>query len=356
MKKTTVILIAVLWIIGVSGGCDCGTHKYKAFTLAPLPGWTDKYADSNKGDMSYFMMSELVKDFKLTRLQAIELQNHFRDLTAGGEEPDKAFDEALKRVRDFKFESRLEPEKLKHAKFIVAIDMDETLLQQYYKKWKEGSDYYDYKIKFEDGERGVSMAPGWQQLLQRIKNRGGLVVIYSANVDDVVWKIAYTVTIGEKKLAEYVDGVMTNSYLILQGKHEWVPKGKTGNPVVTPSKDLRFLDEALEKVIIIDDNPKRIIQDSRLRLPKKYQADLYYGSKDEIAKKAYEHQLLHVAAEIEESALYAEAHGINFARAYLPYTELGNAALEWLVETKTLTEEDAVEYIRQHPDIVDKKF
>ena len=42
--------------------------------------------------MSYFKMSELVKKLKLTRLQAVELQNHFRDLTAGGETSDKAFD------------------------------------------------------------------------------------------------------------------------------------------------------------------------------------------------------------------------------------------------------------------------
>ena len=93
---------------------------------------------------------------------------------------------------------------------------------------------------------------------------------------------------------------------------------------------------------------------SRLRLPKKYQADLYYTN--EIAKKTYEKQLLHVAGEIEESALYAEAHSISFTRAYLPYTELGNAALEWLVETKTFSEVEAIEYIRRHPEVVDKKF
>ena len=356
-ERIKIIILIAVWLLVGSGVGDAYAgeqYNYRDFILASLPDWTDKYRGPNSGDMSYFKISALVKTLNLSRLQAIELQNHFRDLTADGVISQKAFEQALERVRKFRFESRLDPKKLTSAPFIVVFDMDETLLQQYYSEWQKGPEYYDYKIEFRDGTRGVSMAPGWDKIIKTIKKRSGLVVIFSANTDDVVWKIVNTVTIDGEKLSQYVDGVMTNSYLVLQGKYEWVPRNKTGSPVVIPSKDLRFLDETLEKAIIVDDNPGPIIQDYNLRLPKKYQADQYYT--DETAKKAYDKQLSEVAAEIVESAGYAEKNSIPFTQAYLPYTQLGQAALNWLVKSGIFTRTAAIEYIRSHPGIVDKKF
>jgi NLI interacting factor-like phosphatase len=357
MKKKIVLTILFLYVctcyavVGYAGKAP----KYKDYTLAPLPDWTDKYADSNKGDMSFFMMSKLVKQLNISWLQAVELQNHFRDLTALGKSSKKAFNKALSMVRSNQFQSGLDPSKVASAPFIVAIDMDETLLQQYYTKWQEGSQYYDYKITFPDGSvRGISMAPGWQILIKTIKKLGGLVIIYSANADQTVWKIVRTVEIDEQKLYRYVDGVMTNNYLIRQGKYEWMLSGKTGTPVIIPSKDLRFFDKTLAKVIIIDDNPKRIIQNICLRLPKKYEADLYYS--DKLAAFLYDKQLPNIAGEIEESFNYARDHDISFARAYLPYTQMGNVTMHWLVENCFMTIKGAIQYIRKNPDYVDLKF
>jgi hypothetical protein len=356
-KKVIIILMAFCFLAGL-GTRDAYAdehYHYKDFTLTPLPFWTDKYFGPNSGDMSYFKISALVKTLNLSRLQAFELQNHFRDLTVEGIISQASFETALQRVREFKFESGLDPVKLDAAPFIVVFDMDETLLQQYYSVWKKCAKCCDYKIKFNNGVRCVSMAPGWEKIIKTIKKLNGLVVIFSANTDDVVWKIVNTVTIENRKLSDYVDGVMTNSYLILQGKYEWVPLNTTGSPVVIPSKDLRPLDETLQKVIIIDDNPSRIIQNYNLRLPKKYQADQYYT--DKIARKAYDRQLLKIAEEIEESVTYMNNNpGVYFTRAYLPYTQLGQVALHWLVETGTFTETAAIAYIRKHPNIVDKKF
>jgi hypothetical protein len=356
-EKIKIIILIAVWLLVGSGVEDAYTgeqYNYRDFTLASLPDWTNKYRGPNSGNMSYFKISALVKTLNLSRLQAIELQNHFRDLTADGVISQKAFEQALERVRKFQFESRLDPKKLTSAPFIVVFDMDETLLQQYYSVWQKGPKYYDYKIKFRDGTRGVSMAPGWDKIIKTIKKLNGLVVIYSANTDDVVWEIVNTVTIDGEKLSQYVDGVMTNSYLVLQGKYEWVPRSKIGSPVVIPSKDLRFLDETLEKAIIVDDNPAPIIQNYNLRLPKKYQADQYYTN--ETAKKAYDKQLSEVAAEIVESVGYAEKNNIPFTQAYLPYTQLGQVALDWLVKNGIFTRTTAIEYIRSNPDIVDKNF
>lgn len=367
MRKQIIFLIVCVSV--VIGGC--GGAGYKSFTLEPLPDWTNKYADSDQGDRSYFKMALLMKDFNLSRLQAVELQNHFRDLTADGMSSGKAFQTALQRVKDFRFESRLKPEALKKAPFIVAVDVDETLLQQYYSMWTKGDQYYDYKIDFgrsgdKDDIRGISMAPEWPVLFKAVKKMGGMVVIYSANVDETIWKIARTVTIDGKKLFELVDGIMTNNYLVLQGKKVLPTQKRASTPVTTPSKDLRILDESLDKVILIDDNPTRVMQRNRLRLPKKYEADLYYSARDEKRnpemKKvvtAYGKQLLVVLKEIEESQAYAEKEKIPFAKAYLPYTQLGQVTVKWLMETRVCNYSEAVAFIRHTlkiKDIVDESF
>ncbi len=359
MTQKRVVLTALLCMACIVAATGCAgakvAYNYKDFTLIPLPSWTNKYAKTDLGDMSYFKMSALVETLNLTRLQAVELQNHFRDLTAGGVPAQNAFTQALDRVRENRFESRLDPEKLKNAPFIVVFDVDETILQQYYTRWKEGSAYYDYKIVFSDGTRGISMAPGWQEIMKTIKKLGGLVVIYSANTDEAVWKIVNTVTIDEQKLDTFVDGILTNNYLILQGKEEWVQSGKPlNNPIVIPAKDLSFMDSTLSKIIIIDDNPIRIIQNLWLRLPKKYQADEYYSKPE--AAAVYQQQLLKIAAEIEESAAYAEKNGISFSKAYLPYTQLGQVTLHWLIQSGSYTDDQAIDFIRKNPDIVDKNF
>ncbi len=363
MKKQIIILILLCFVAaGCSGPQKISTQPaptiepYKEFVLPPLPGWTDKYASSNKGDMSFFMISKLVEDEKLSRLQAIELQNHFRDLTANGMGSQEAFDNALKAVQANRFESKLTAEMLQNAPFIVAVDMDETLLQQSYANWKEGTKY-DYVVQFDDGsKRKISMAPGWKEFVAKIKSLGGLFVLFSANTDYVVWDIANTVMIDDQKLSAYADGVMTNNYLILQGKQEWVPQGKTGTPVVNPSKDLRLLDPKLEKVIIVDDNPKRIIQDSRLRIPKKYEAELYSFDTAGAVQEAYNKQLIAIAGEIEESYNYSLKNQIPFAQAYAPYTSLGQVTVTWLSLTKKLTPCEAIDYVRKNPGVMDQAF
>ena len=357
MKRTIIIITAVLFLAGtlVVPGFGKSRKGYKAFTLEPLPDWTDKYAATNKGDRSYFKMSKLVKELGLTWLQAVELQNHFRDLTVAGTSSKKAFKKALKKVRNNEFESGIDPAKMAAAKFIVVIDLDDTLLQQYYNKWKDGPEYYDYKITFGDGRtRGISMVPGWELLIETIKKSGGAVVLFSANVDDVVWKIVRTVSSGDKKLYQMVDGVMTNNYLILQGKREWMPEGRVGTPVIKPSKDLRCLDKSLSKIIIIDDNPTRIVQSHRLRLPKKYDTDFYHFNK--FAARALYKQIPEIAWEIEEAAEYSEKNGISFARSYLPYTQLGRVALDCLMETFTFSRKEAIDFVRKTPGIVDRNF
>lgn len=112
-----------------------------------LPDWVDKYAGPNPEERRFFNISRLMARFQLTRAQAVELQNHYRDLTRPESAPSKveAFNTALERVRRGEFESRLQPEKLAKARFIVVFDLDETLLSQYYPA-EVGKDCHDLAI------------------------------------------------------------------------------------------------------------------------------------------------------------------------------------------------------------------
>jgi hypothetical protein len=157
-----------------------------------------------------------------------------------------------------------------------------------------------------------------------------------------------------------IAGIMTNSFLIQQEKTEppgSVDKPRKGRPVIEPSKDMRFFDESLSKVIIVDDNPLRLFQFRNARVFKKFHADRYCTTKDPVYKKAVEGGMAVVQSEIEWAVeRMAEHSGLGFAQAYLPFTPLGQIAMTWLMDTHTWTADQAQAHIIKHPDIVDGRF
>ena len=80
-------------------------------SVPPLPEWTDRYAVYNVGDVRFFNISKLMAGHDLTRLQAVALQNHYRDLSRAAPDGDRVaqFAEALARVQRGEFESGLDP-------------------------------------------------------------------------------------------------------------------------------------------------------------------------------------------------------------------------------------------------------
>lgn len=319
-------------------------------TLPPLPEWTDKYATQNKGDMRFFRIEKLMKGAGLDRLGAVEVQNRFRDLTrtTPATARSAAFRRALKDVRGGWRESGLTTEELAAAPFIVAFDLDDTLYDQY------GALAACHDLEFTDAAgktRRIRLTPGWDDAIRKVHQLGGLVVLFSANRDEVVyenlghWKLD-GVSIHESPL---VGGVLTNSHLVVQEK-------SAGAPVTTPSKDLRILDEKLERVIIVDDNPLRLFQMRNARVFKKYRADDHCRTTDEMRKKAYEQAMAQVAREIEGSVAWMKQANVSFVTAYLPYTVLGQHAVDALRTANGWTEAQAVEHVRRHPDVVDESY
>lgn len=337
-------------------------HELDALSVPSLPEWTDRYADGKKGDVRFFNLTRLMKTYTLSRVQAVELQNQYRDLTRKDATVigQQGFDLALASVRAKTFESKLNVDALTAAKFVVVFDLDETLFDQYY---GGGETCHTHAYKKSDGEmKYVHMVPGWTAIIKKIHALGGQVAIFSANLDERTIELLSHVNIDDVPLTEspLIAGIMTNSFLIQQEKTEppgSVDKPRKGRPVIEPSKDMRFFDESLSKVMIVDDNPLRLFQFRNARVFKKFHADTYCKTKDPVYKASVEGGMSAVQREIEWAVARMGKQGeIGFAQAYLPFTPLGQIAMTWLMNTHAWTAEQAQVYIVNNPTVVDGRF
>ena len=326
-----------------------------AYTIPPLPDWSDKYTHTDHGaDVRFFRIKKLMNDFHLSRFQAVDLQNHYRHLTATGISSALAFERAFAEVRAGRSLSGIDIRQLRSAAFIVVYDLDETLYQAFYKTGARGPTWHDFSFQSRGQDVYVKLRPGWVQAVQRIHQLGGMVVLFTARADDVAESAARQWMHAGKNIRELVDGFFSKSHLVLQEKTD-------GDSIVVPSKDLRFLDESLERVIIVDDNPRRVFQHHRQRLIKKFQADPYLDdihtkSGSSILVRSFEKTLPMVVHEIEEVVAFMRAHaGATFAQSYLPYTMLGRVALEALINSG-LSEAQARDYVRRNPSYVEESF
>jgi hypothetical protein len=244
-----------------------------AYTLPLQPEWTDPYRQSDlKSDVRYFRIPKIMRDFQLSRLEATEVQNHYRDLTATGSDGPSAWRQALAAVRAGQLGSGINLAKLRRAPFIVVYDLDETLYQVGYDSGARGPAFRDYGFDHRGKPSFAKLRSGWEQAITRVQALGGLVILFTARSDDVAESAVQNWTLAGKNIRQVVDGFCTKSHLIMQAKED-------GAAIITPSKDLRMFDETLERVIIVDDNPNRIVQHSRQRLVKKFQADPYLAAR-----------------------------------------------------------------------------
>ncbi|MBX7080724.1 MAG: hypothetical protein K1X88_16120 [Nannocystaceae bacterium] len=325
-------------------------------TIPARPAWMDRYAKPGQPSPRFFDIDALMAAHGLTRDRAIELQNHFRDL--GRSDPggsDTAhFDAALAKAKAGSFEDRRDTAKLASAPFVVLFDLDDTLYAQG-KDLDAGCRDYEVAATGDTPARGIKLAPGAAAAIDRIAALGGAVVIFTAFTDDATLANLHGWQFGGKPLPEHpaIAGVLTNSHLVLQPKREVA--GKLERPIIEPSKDVRIVDEALRRAILVDDNPLRTFQPRNVRVTKKFDARRYCTTKDAKEKLAFERTLPLVVSEIEESLRYAKDRKVDFAVAYLPYTQIGALATAFLQEAG-MSRKAAIAHLRQHPELVDRDF
>ncbi len=334
------------------------TDPLAAVTLPALPDWTDRYASSVAGDVRFFEIEALMRRHQLTRLQAVELQNHYRDLgrAAAPGDPTARFDEALRRVRAGAFESRLDPARLAAAELIVAFDLDETLYDQ---SLAPDTACVDLEAPQPDGStRRIALAPAWRDALTRLHALGAVIVLFTANLDDLTHANLRAWHLDGTPLPDHpaIAGVLTNSHLVRQSKHEGPGHAnpRRGHPVTEPSKDLRLLDESLTRVVIVDDNPQRLFQPRNALVPVPWDADRWCAAPAGPARDAAHRALVLATDHIEDALTWARAHGQPFVTGLLPFTDPGRRMVDLLV-TSGLPRDAAVAWVRAHPHLAPER-
>jgi len=331
-----------------------------AASLPPRPAWTDRHLDESAPPPRFFNISGLMTAHGLTRDRAVELQNHFRDLVRAQPDahPDAHFATALAKAREGTFEGRRDVERLAAAPFIVVFDLDDTLYDQSYSAERSAS-CFDLEVPREGGSKRIKLAPGAAAALDRVAALGGAVVLFTAAPDEPSHANLRAWSFGGAPLPEHpaIAGVLTNSHLVLQDKREGpgAVEPRRGYPVLEPSKDLRIVDEALERAILVDDNPLRTFQPGNVRVVRKFDADVYCATTDAKLRRAFERTLPDVVAEIEESLRWARGAKVSFVTAYLPYSQAGRVAVDFL-RGAGMSERAAIAHIRTHPEVVDREF
>ena len=336
------------------------------YTLPYFP-WMDPYV-LDPGERRFFDIEALMDAESLSRLEAVEVQNQYRDrlfelfvertcelgpfksitvmpsADACFTDSDRAtaFSRALTAVRGGRFESGWSLDTLDRASFVVAFDLDETLFSE------------------ERSTGELVMSPGWDDALSEIRQMGGLLVLFTARPDDAIARILadwYISTEGRSQLvSQFVDGVFTNHHLVLQASDA----AREHVPVVVPSKDLRIIDPSLTKVIIVDDNPSRIWHRRNLRYVRKWKPfgdDNSAGHTQKQHSRFYEQRLRLVVDEIRDSKAWAEANNRPLVDGFLPYSHLARQVTQDLaVLLFGGNLKRAADYVRLHPEVVDRSY
>lgn len=316
----------------------------------PMPEWYQE--GFTRGHLNIPLMMKM----GFSRLEAVEIQNQMKDILEADpdymkleykgladelfQDPDelvlKALETALDQVKNKKhLESGFQARELKAHEFYVAFDMDETLLTQWYSMGGKGPQYRDLEVQNRDfilrpdlkGPTYLSMTPGWQKALKELVQIPGCqgIVIFTAKEDKAAQEIIDKLTLDGKPLRPFLKGVFTRNYLVRDSKS------------VKLSKDLRIIDESLEHVVLIDDNPSRIFpgQVGNLREIPKYNPDAYYTArdrKDRSVTSLIENYLPVVVNEIRDAARYSREHNVSFRQAFYPYSMGGSAELLMLLK------------------------
>lgn len=345
-------------------GCDGPpTWPLGDVLLEPRPLWAAKYAKTREIQGPFLAIDAVMRTYDLDRGQAVEVQNQVRDAFRADPQADgdAVLDAALTAVRAGEHESGLDPAEAAAAEFIVVFDLDETLYDQRWDDEAVGASCGDL-TGTGGGAKHIKRAPGWQTVFATVQGLGGKVAIFSAHLDEVTLGNTAPWTWEGTPLLDHPDvlGIFSNSYLVMQDKDATLPSGAKdrSGPVVEPSKDLRILDESLTRVILVDDNPTRVFQPRNLRTTQKFDGDRWCaGSTPPEERRMLANELVAVSDEIREAVTWWRAHeGTTFVDAYLPYTWLGQVTVDALIATHGWSRDEAIAYLRTHPDAAPHHF
>jgi NLI interacting factor-like phosphatase len=164
----------------------------------------------------------------------------------------------------------------------IVFDMDETLLTQWHLVGRDHPEKTTFIAKNLDvtlsekdmvltkAPTGVSVRPGavWLLSLLNEQPRIGRIFFFSAREDKSAEELAGYFLDQVPTLKKKYGGLFARNHLRFDAT------------TTTPSKDLRLISPSLKNVLLVDDNPARVIQkELNFSIPK-FNADLYHAALD----------------------------------------------------------------------------
>lgn len=334
--------------------------SFSAFAAPPFLDPLPKWAQDSLYSGVYLDIAYVTKTESLSFFQATEVQNQMRDLIESAGLPEaEAYTRALAQVRGGTNESGWSPVDFQSpADFVAVIDLDETLLVQWHATGAEGNfDLSDVPADRSSGPNGeeirsgtyVKFTPNTEAFLRGLRANPNCkgIVLFSAKVDDAVhgivdkWRFA-----DGTPVRSFVNGVFTRNHLVVG----------TGNLI--PSKDMRIFDPELKHVVIIDDNPARIVQSLQTLAQPKFDADRYWKAKndgDVLVSKYYEDILPLSLANLNETTFAANRLGLSFGESFKAHSYFGERVTKAFLQS-TGSRVQALEATRLHPFLHSASF
>lgn len=285
--------------------------------------------DAAASETVYLLKIEhVMRAHRLDRLAATELQALFNQkLRRGSGASPRAL--YLAAVREIKSQTRYASGwrpigKLAPGEFVVALDLDETLLQQVHASATQG--FYDFsgvpadtnwQARAENGTTSgpwVKLHPHAEAAILRLKANPlcrGVVVFTAKRRGPAMNTLARWKFADGRRAIDVLDGVFTRDYLTIDAT--------TG----AHGKDLRVIDPTLQSVVIIDNTAKSVLQHANLRKIPDFHADAWLRTiveGDRIAESRILGELGRAVGEIEYAASAAARGGRAFAVDFYGYS------------------------------------
>lgn len=261
------------------------------------------FDETDTGFCGYYLrIDKTMELLKISRFLAHEIQNQMRDslehlsgsfstITQKSYLADALVDAIDSVINRNQRESFFADLQFKKGDFLIVLDMDETLLTQWYKYGIGVGDkriaditltmrdvvpeYIDYESRNSKevpellfSPNSIKLRPGIKEFFKNISKLSGFkgFVLFTAKEDRAAWNLFNLWKAKDPDIFKKVIGFFTRNHLKFDGN------------LKKASKDLRIFDPSLNHVFIIDDNESRVIQpDLGYEIPA-FSADAYIES------------------------------------------------------------------------------
>ncbi|MGE0171166.1 MAG: NIF family HAD-type phosphatase [Oligoflexales bacterium] len=312
--------------------------------------YISEHSDSGFGGY-YLNIDKTMQNLGITRLQAHEIQNQMRDLLETrsesyslieqGEYLEGAFETAVDNVLNRKiFESGLSDLSFEKGEFAIVLDLDETVLAQWYQKGLESNSspvmtfatsVPDTVPNWVDDATGnsldsatlsvspsaVMVRPGVEEFFTEVSALPGFkgFIIFTAKEDKAAWAVVEKWRQESGPLSRYMLGLFTRNYLKFDGG------------LSKASKDLRIFDPNLKQVFMVDDNETRVVQKELNYQVPKFNADVYLENRSKDVEVLNEKVLPFIASVISSCAKSVEAPVVECLKRKIGSSDEGTAGL-----------------------------